>query len=76
VSAEAYGTHRFGTIRQRVERLKQKSYRARLIRRHSLPQGQGQRRPLGILVVEDKLLQLAVVEILEAISEQDCLRCS
>jgi retron-type reverse transcriptase len=33
-------------------------------------------RPLGIPVVEDKLLQLAVVEILEAIYEQDFLRCS
>jgi retron-type reverse transcriptase len=33
-------------------------------------------RPLGIPVVEDKLLQLAVVEILQAIYEQDFLRCS
>jgi retron-type reverse transcriptase len=30
-------------------------------------------RPLGIPVVEDKLLQLAVVEILQAIYEQDFL---
>jgi len=33
-------------------------------------------RPLGIPVVEDKLLQLAVTRILEAIYEQDFLRCS
>lgn len=76
VSAEEYGKHLTGNIRQLVERLKRKSYRARLIRRHYIPKGNGKMRPLGIPVVEDKLLQLAVVQILEAIYEQDFLRCS
>lgn len=76
VSAEEYGKHLTGNIRQLVDRLKRKSYRARLIRRHYIPKGNGKMRPLGIPVVEDKLLQLAVVQILEAIYEQDFLRCS
>jgi RNA-directed DNA polymerase len=76
VSAEEYGTHLLANIRQLVDRLKRKSYRARLIRRHYIPKGNGKMRPLGIPVVEDKLLQLAVVEILQAIYEQDFLRCS
>lgn len=76
VSAEEYGKHLLGNIRQLVDRLKRKSYRARLIRRHYIPKGNGKMRPLGIPVVEDKLLQLAVVEILQAIYEQDFLRCS
>ena len=76
VSAEEYGKHLSGNIRQLVDRLKRKSYRARLIRRHYIPKGNGKMRPLGIPVVEDKLLQLAVVEILQAIYEQDFLRCS
>lgn len=76
VSAEEYGKHLTGNIRQLVDRLKRKSYRARLIRRHYIPKGHGKMRPLGIPVVEDKLLQLAVVQILEAIYEQDFLRCS
>jgi RNA-directed DNA polymerase len=76
VSAEDYGKHLTGNIRELVDRLKRKTYRARLIRRHYIPKGNGKTRPLGIPVVEDKLLQLAVVEILEAIYEQDFLRCS
>src|SRR5436309_14788081 len=63
-------------IRDLVERLKRKTYRARLVRRHWIPKPDGRQRPLGIPMVEDKLLQLAVTRILEAIDEQDFLRCS
>ena len=76
VSAQEYGEHLIGNIRDLVERLKRKSYRARLVRRHYIPKPDGRMRPLGIPVVEDKLLQLAVTRILEAIYEQDFLRCS
>ena len=59
-----------------VERLKGKSCRARLVRRQWNTKTDGRMCPLGIPVVEDKLLQLAVKRILEAIYEQDFLRCS
>ena len=49
-----------GNIEDLVERLKRKRYRAKLVRRHWIPKGNGKMRPLGIPVVEDKLLQLAV----------------
>jgi len=76
ISAQQYGENLIDNIRNLVERLKRKSYRARLVRRHWIPKPDGRMRPLGIPVVEDKLLQLAVTRILEAIYEQDFLRCS
>jgi len=76
VSAEAYAQHLEENIHDLVERLKGKRYRATRVKRHSIPKGNGQLRPLGIPAVEDKLLQRAVARILEAIYEQDFLRCS
>jgi len=59
-----------------VERLKRKSYHARLVRRKYIPKGNGKLRPLGIPTLEDKLLQCAVTQILMAIYEADFLLCS
>lgn len=59
-----------------VERLKAKRYRAKLVRRKHIPKGGGKTRPLGIPALEDKLLQLAVARLLNAIYEQDFLSCS
>lgn len=64
-------------IHDLVNRLKRKRYRARLIRRHYIPKSEpGKVRPLGIPVIEDKLLQMGVSRILSAIYEQDFLECS
>jgi RNA-directed DNA polymerase len=71
-SAEHLQTH----VEALVERLKQKRYRAKLIRRHYIPKGNGQERPLGIPVIEDKLLQAACARLLTAIYEQEFLGCS
>lgn len=76
VSAEEYAQHLDNNLRDLVERLKRQTYRAKLVRRHYIPKGDGRMRPLGIPAIEDKLVQLAVTRILEAIYEQDFLRCS
>ena len=41
-----------------------------------MPKGQGKRRPLGIPALEDKLLQVAVTQVLLAIYEVGFLPCS
>src|SRR5438309_6537658 len=76
VSAAEYEANLEENIHQLVERLKRKRYRAKLVRRYYIPKGEGKLRPLGIPATEDKLLQLAVKRLLEAIYEQDFLSCS
>jgi RNA-directed DNA polymerase len=76
VSAQEYGQNLKENIQDLVTRLKRKGYRAKLVRRQYIPKGDGGERPLGIPAIADKLLQLAVKRILEAIYEQDFLRCS
>jgi len=76
VSAQEYARGLTANIQGLVERLKQKRYRAKLVRRQWIPKGKDKQRPLGIPVGEDKLLQRAVARILTAIVEPDFLRCS
>jgi len=63
-------------LRRLVEKLKRNEYRSRLIRRKYIPKGNGKERPLGIPVVEDRLLQAAAKLLLEAIYEEEFLPIS
>jgi RNA-directed DNA polymerase len=76
VSATEYEQNLEENIHKLVENLKRKRYRAKMVRRRHIPKGEGRTRPLGIPAVEDKLLQVAVKRILEAIYEQDFYKCS
>ncbi len=76
ISALQYEEDLISNIRQLVKAVKEKRYRAKLVLRKYIPKGDGKMRPLGIPTVADKLLQLGVTKILEAIYEQDFLSCS
>lgn len=76
VTKEQYGQDLESNLRDLHERLKAKRYRHQPIRRAHIPKGQGKSRPIGISAFEDKLVQDAVREVLEAIYEQDFLDCS
>lgn len=71
VTWEAYGQDLEANLQDLHRRLHAGSYRARPSRRSYIPKADGRLRPLGIAVVEDKILQRAVVEVLNAVYETD-----
>jgi RNA-directed DNA polymerase len=76
VTKEQYGQALEVNLQDLHARLKAKRYRHQPIRRVHIPKAQGKTRPIGISAFEDKVVQDAVREVLEAIYEQDFLGCS
>ncbi len=73
VTWDDYGTdldRRLADLHARVHR---GSYRAQPSQRRYIPKPDGRQRPLGIAALEDKIVQRAVVEVLNAIYEEDFL---
>jgi RNA-directed DNA polymerase len=73
VTWEDYGEDLEANLRDLHDRVHRGAYRARPSRRAYIPRPDGRLRPLGIAALEDKLLQRAVVEVLNAIYEADFL---
>jgi group II intron reverse transcriptase/maturase len=72
----SYGENLAENLEDLHTRMKQGRYRHQPIRRVNIPKGNGKTRPIGISTVEDKVVQGALREVLEAVYEQDFMDCS
>jgi RNA-directed DNA polymerase len=66
-----YGQDLEANLRDLHARVQRGSYRAKPVRRAYIPKRDGRLRPLGVAALEDKILQRAVVEVLNGIYEVD-----
>lgn len=66
-----YGENIEGNLVDLADRVKRGAYRAKPVRRVHIPKPDGRQRPIGVPTLEDKIVQRAVVEVLNAILEED-----
>lgn len=66
-----YGESLEENLKSLSDRLRRGAYRAKPVRRAYIPKPDGRQRPLGVTTLEDKIVQRAAVEVLNAIYETD-----
>jgi group II intron reverse transcriptase/maturase len=69
----AYGENLEANLRDLSDRLKRGAYHAQPVERVYIPKPDGRQRPIGKPTLEDKIVQRATVEVLNAIYEEDFL---
>jgi group II intron reverse transcriptase/maturase len=69
ITKEQYGKELDANVRDLHQRLRTKTYRHKPIRRVYIPKEKGKTRPIGISSVEDKMVQGAIREVMEAVYE-------
>src|SRR5215475_63219 len=67
VTYRDYKEQAWQKVQELYEKLKSKTYRALPLRRIYIPKEDGKKRPISIPALEDKIVQKAVVELLNAI---------
>jgi group II intron reverse transcriptase/maturase len=70
-TAQQYAEKLEDNLRDLSDRLKRGAYRAQPVRRVYIPKPDGGQRPLGVPALEDKIVQRATAEVLNAIYEVD-----
>lgn len=76
VTVEEYGQDLERRLADLHGRMMAMKYRHQPIRRVHIPKANGKTRPIGVSTTEDKIVQGALRELLEAVYEQDFLDCS
>jgi group II intron reverse transcriptase/maturase len=67
----SYGEDLEENLRDLSERLRRGAYRARPVKRAYVPKLDGRQRPIGLPVLEDKIVQRAVAEVLTAVYDRE-----
>lgn len=73
VTWHSYGENLEENLTDLSQRLQRGAYRAKPVQRTYIPKEDGRQRPLGVTVLEDKIVQRATVEVLNAVYEVDFL---
>ena len=71
---EEYGIEKF--LQETQHELIDGQYNPQPVRRTYIPKGNGEERPLGIPIIKDRVIQMAVKLIIEPLFEADFLECS
>ncbi len=73
VTWHSYGEKLEGNLKDLSTRLQRGSYKARPVKRIYIPKPDGRERPIGITALEDKIVQRATAEVLNAVYEEEFL---
>ena len=71
---EGYGVEKF--LQEIQQELMAAKYHPKAVRRTYIPKGNGEQRPLGIPIIKDRVIQMAVKIVIEPLFEADFKECS